>query len=222
MPTLSAPVDPPASGNGTSQFEADFDGLIAATTLLQHPRLARSYIYICYYGPTTIQELIETLDLPRATAYDDVERLESLGVVDRNDATRPHELTATPFAFIDDEEIAITPTVLHTVALSEREDDVAYVRNRYGTARLVQALRLAGQHFAGKLTQRMVANELDVTSAEGMAIIYALQPALAAGHEHDPYFDRLFPEIGDEIDVEIDVPPPVRSEANGDKSVDDE
>jgi hypothetical protein len=36
--------------------------------------LARSYVYICYYGPTAVQELIDTLDVARATAYDGVEQ----------------------------------------------------------------------------------------------------------------------------------------------------
>lgn len=203
MPTLTAPTDTPDRTERAEQFESDFEGLIAATTLLQAPRLARSYIYICYYGPATIQDLIDHLDIARATAYDDVNRLESLGVVNRDESTRPHELTAIPFAFIDDGEIAITPTVIHAVALSELDEDVAYVRNRYSTTRLVEALRLAGEHFAGSLTQRMAADELGVTPAEGIAITYALQPALAAGRDHDPYFDRLFPDIGDEISVDI-------------------
>jgi hypothetical protein len=208
MPTLTASADTSGRTESGAQFESDFDGLIAATTLLQEPRLARSYIYICYYGPTIIQELIDHLDIARATAYDDVDRLESLGVVNRDEGTRPHELTAIPFAFVDDGEIAITPTVVHAVTLSEFDGDVAYVRNRYGTTRLVKALRLAGKHFAGSLTQRMAAEELDVTPAEGIAIIYALQPVLAAGQDHDPYFERLFPEIADEITVEIDLPSP--------------
>jgi len=217
MPTLTTPSDTRERTTDEDQFEADFDGLIAATTLLQEPRLARSYIYICYDGPTTIQNLIDHLDIARATAYDDVDRLESLGVVNRDESTRPHKLTATAFAFIDESEIAITPTVLHAIALSQIDDDVAYIRNRYGTTRLVKALRLAGEHFAGSLTQRMVADELDVTPAEGMAIVYALQPALAAGSEHDPYFDRLFPDISTKISVDGE-----RSQTGDDESADDE
>ncbi|WP_246982009.1 helix-turn-helix domain-containing protein [Halorientalis marina] len=213
MPILTAPSDTPNGVSDENQFEADFDGLIAATTLLQEPRLARGYVYICYYGPTTIQDLIDQLDIARATAYDDVDQLESLGVVDRDESTRPHELTATAFAFIDESEIAITPTVLHAIALSEIDDDVAYVRNRYGTTRLVKALRLAGEYVAGSLTQRMVAEKLGVTPAEGMAIVYALQPVLSAGSEHDPYFDRLFPEISDDISVDGDLSRPVSDES---------
>ena len=93
--------------------------------------------------------------------------------------------------------------MLHAVALTEIDDDLEYFQNRYGTGRLVRALRLAGEHYAEKLTQRQVATELDVAPAEGMAIVQALQPPLAAGYDFDPYFDRLFPDIADEIAVDI-------------------
>ena len=169
----------------------DFDGLFAATTLLQNPRLAREYVYLCYYGPATIQTLIDELDLARATAYDDVERLEKLGVVTRDDSTRPHELTAELFAFVDGRDVAITPTLIHAVALTEFDDDAAYFHDRHGLGRLVKAVQVAAKYYVGDLTQRMAASEMDVQPAEGMAIIYALQPILVAGQENDPYFTQL-------------------------------
>ena len=201
MPTLTEEMSMPDSGSAAID---DFDGFLAAATLLQRPRLARSYVYICYYGPTTVQELIDTLDVARATAYDDIERLETLSLVERDESSRPHELTAEPFGFVDQDELAITPTVLHAVALTEIDGDLEYVQNRYGTGRLVQGLRLAGEHYAGQLTQRQVAEELDIAPAEGMATVQALGPALATGQEFDPYFGRLFPDIADVIDIDID------------------
>jgi hypothetical protein len=207
MPTLSDD-GPRRSGDGSEPRPiGDVDGFLAAATLLQRPRLARGYVYVCYYGPATIQDVIETLDLARSTAYDDVERLEALGLVARDESTRPHELTAEPFAFVDGDHLAITPTVLHAVALTEIDDDLAYFRDRHGTSRFVSALRAAGEHYAGRLTQRMAADRLDVTPAEGMAVVQALRPALAAGQAFDPYFERLFPDCGDDIEVDLDVTP---------------
>lgn len=203
MPTLTE-ARPTASGGTRSSPIDDFDGFLAAATLLQRPRLARSYVYICYYGPTTVQRVIDTLAVARATAYDDIERLETLSLVERDEETRPHELTAEPFAFVDQDELAITPTVLHAVGLTEIDDDLEYFQHRHGTGRLLRALRLAGEHYAGRLTQRLVAEKLDVAPAEGMAVVQALRPALAAGREFDPYFDRLFSDIADEIEVDID------------------
>jgi len=34
-----------------------------------------------------------------------------------------------------------------------------------------------------------------------MMIIYALVPALAVGREHDPYFEYLFPDVHDKMDI---------------------
>ena len=186
----------------------DFDGFVAAATLFQKPRLARIYVFVCYYGPTTIQDVIETLDIARATAYDDIERLEALKIVTRDESTRPHRLSAEPFAFVDDDGVAITPTVLHAIAMSEIDDDVDYFLNRYGVSRLVGALGVAAAHYAGTLTQRMAADELDVTAAEGMAMVESLRPVLAAGVERDVFFDRLFPEHADDLEFDLDVSAP--------------
>lgn len=202
MPTLSDDGGPPKTGDEVDppRFD-DFDGFLAATTLLQNPRLAREYVYLCYYGPATVQDVQEKLDLARATAYDDVEELEQLGVVDRDESTRPHQLTAEPFAFVDGRDLAITPTLLHAVARTEFDDDAAYFHNRYGLGKFVAAVRTAAKYYTGDLTQRMAATEMGVQPAEGMAIIYALEPVFAAGKEHDPYFDRIV-RNSDELELD--------------------
>jgi hypothetical protein len=191
MPTLTDHGSAPPTGEANPRSLEDLDGLLAATTLLQNPRLAREYVYLCYYGPSTIQELIDELDIARATAYDDVEQLEQLGVVNRDESTRPHQLTVTPFAFVDGRDVAITPTLIHAVALTEFDDDAAYFHDRHGLGRLTTAVQVAAKYYAGELTQRMAATEIGVQPAEGMAIIYALRPVLEAGREHDPYFEQL-------------------------------
>lgn len=206
MPTLTDRATPEADEReADAPSLGDFDGFVAAATLVRNPRLARVYVAVCYGGPTTVRGLIDALDLARATAYDDVERLEALGVLARDDSTRPHRLSVVPFAFVDGDAVAITPTVLHAIATSEIDDDVAYFLDRYGLARLVRALRVAAAHYAGDLTQRTAADELDVTPAEGMAVVDALRPVLAAGAEHDPFFDRLCPERAVELDFGFDV-----------------
>jgi len=70
-----------------------------------------------------------------------------------------------------------------------------------GLGKLIAALRGAGLHFAGNTTQRMVASDIDVRETEAMMIIYALKPALAVGREHDPFFEYLFPDVHDEMDL---------------------
>lgn len=170
--------------------------------LLNRPALARVYVYVCYWGPVAPPEIMEALDLSKSTTYEYVDRLVDLGLVDRDDSTRPQQLTADPIIIVEQYvPIVITPTVLHALALQEIDEDVAYFMDRYGIGKLIAALRGAGLHFAGKTTQRMVASDIDVRETEAMMIIYALKSALAVGREHDPFFEHLFPDVHAEIDL---------------------
>ena len=170
--------------------------------LLNHPALARVYVYICYWGPVTPPEAMDALDLSKSTTYEYVDRLVNLGLVDRDDSMRPQQLTADPIIIVEQYvPIVITPTVLHALALQEVDEDVEYFVDQYGLGKLIAALRGAGLHFAGKTTQRMVASDIDVRETEAMMIIYALKPALAVGRKHDPFFEHLFPDVHDEMEL---------------------
>jgi len=100
--------------------------------LLNHSALARVYVYICYWGPVAPPEAMEALDLSKSTTYEYVDRLVGLGLVDRDDSTRPQQLTADPIIIVELYiPIVITPTVLHALALQELDEDVAYFMDRY-------------------------------------------------------------------------------------------
>jgi len=178
-------------------------GLETLVKLLNQPALARVYVYVCYWGPVSPPEVMDDLDLSKSTAYDYVDRLVDLGLVERDDSTRPQQLTAEPVILVEPYTpiIIITPTVLHAFALQEVDEDVEYFLDRYGIGKLVAALRGAGLHHAGNMTQRMVASEIDVRDTEAMMIIYALVPALAVGREQDPYFEYLFPDVHNQMDL---------------------
>jgi hypothetical protein len=170
--------------------------------LLNNPALTRVYVYVCYWGPVAPPEIMEELDISKSTTYEYVDRLVDLGLVDRDDSTRPQQLTAEPIVIVEQyAPIVITPTVLHAIALQEVDEDIAYFIDRYGIGKLIAALRGAGLHFAGKTTQRMVAADIDVRETEAMMIIYALKPALVVGRDHDPFFEYLFPDVDDEMDL---------------------
>ncbi len=170
--------------------------------LLNHPALARVYVYVCYWGPVAPPAVMEALDLSKSTTYEYVDRLVDLGLVDRDDSTRPQQLTADPIIIVEQYiPIVITPTVLHALALQEIDEDISYFMDRYGIGKLIAALRGAGLHFAGETTQRMVASDIDVRETEAMMIVYALEPALAVGREHDPFFEYLFPDVHDEMEL---------------------
>jgi hypothetical protein len=182
----------------------DYDDFLIAAELLQRPRLARIYVYTCYTGPTTIDIIIDTLNLKRATTYDDIEKLEEINAIQRDDSTRPHQITAEAFAYVDPEGIAITPTVLHAVALQEIDDDIAYIHNRYGSGTIAAAVRLVAEYYAGKRTKRMVATALGIEPVEGMTLVKALERAIAVGSRQDPYFELVAGDVEPEVETSID------------------
>jgi len=170
--------------------------------LLNQPALARVYVYVCYWGPVSLPDVMDDLDLSKSTAYEYVDRLVDLDLVERDDSTRPQQLTSEPVILVEPHTpIIITPTVLHAFALQEVNEDVEYFLDRYGVGKLVASLRGSGLHHVGNMTQRMVASEIDVRDSEAMMIIYALLPALAVGQEQDPYFEYLFPDVHNQMDL---------------------
>jgi hypothetical protein len=105
---------------------------------------------------------MDALDLSKSTTYEYVGRLGEFGLVDRDDSTRPQQLTAAPIIIVKQYvPIVITPTVLHALALQEIDEDVVYFMDRYGIGKLIAALRGTGLHFAGTTMQRMVASDID-------------------------------------------------------------
>ena len=188
-------LEPETLAQNASQLET-------VVELLNRPALARVYIYVCYWGPVTPPQVMDALDLSKSTTYEYVDQLVELGLIKRDDSTRPQQLSAEPVIVVEQHTpIVITPTVLHALSLQEIDEDVEYFIDRYGLGKLVAALRGAGLHFAGKTTQRMVATDIDVRATEAMMIIYALKPALAVGRDHDPFFEYLFPDVDDEMDL---------------------
>ncbi|MFC3959030.1 helix-turn-helix domain-containing protein [Halovivax cerinus] len=198
----------PAATIPPGDIETEINQLATVGRLLEQPELARVYVYVCYFGPVTRPQIEDALSIPKTTVYDHVETLESLGVVDL-DGDRPVDVTASPVR-IDADGSTITPTILHAVARQEIDDDIAYFVERHGVGKLAAAVREAGRHYAGRITQRTAAEPLGVPTGEAIRIVLALEPVLAAGQTSDPHFDAMFPDIADEIDCrnEIDVSNP--------------
>lgn len=198
----------PLSETLSHDLETGINQLATVGRLLEHPELARVYVYVCYYGPVTRPQIKTALDIPKTTVYDHVETLDTLGIVTLA-GDRPTEVTANPVRITTD-GIVVTSTILHAVALQEVDKDISYFIERHGVGKLAAAVRQAGLHYAGQTTQRMTANPLDISTGEAISIIIALKPAIAVGREYDPYFDVIFPEIADDIefDAQIDLTAP--------------
>lgn len=108
-------------------------GLETVVELLNRPALARVYVYVCYWGPVSPPDVVADLDLSKSTAYEYVDRLVDLGLVDRDDSTRPQRLDVDPIVLLDQHApVVVTPTVLHAFALQEVDEDFAYFVDRHG------------------------------------------------------------------------------------------
>ena len=177
-------------------------GLDTLSTLLDRPSLARVYVYVCYWEPTTVPEVVDALDLSESTAYEYVDRLVDHGLVTRREAGRPRTLRADPVAVVDPVgPVVVTPTVLHAVALAATDEGLARFHDRHGLGTLVATLRGAGLHYAGETTQRSVAADVGVRPTEAMLVVEALAPVLAVGRERDPYFEALFPDVATAMEL---------------------
>ena len=152
MPTLTAPSDTPNGVSDENQFEADFDGLIAATTLLQEPRLARGYVYICYYGPTTIQDLIDQLDA-QAVPLEEIQAL----VEGRYTQTGPESFDGVLYDQLHGEETAYKfyDDLIEAIEAS----DTDYALDREELLATLKAIREEEAEGVEEVTEIMEARE---------------------------------------------------------------
>jgi len=79
---------PPRSGQPPIQQ------LQTVVDLLETPVLARMYAYILQHGPVTVSEIVDELDIPQGTAYDYIQNLETVGLVEKTRDQRPYEYDA--------------------------------------------------------------------------------------------------------------------------------
>ncbi|MEZ3144506.1 hypothetical protein [Halobaculum sp. MBLA0143] len=206
-PTADGGVDARLAGLDAARLDpaamaSQSSGLDGLSTLLDRPSLARVYVYVCYWEPTTVPETVDALDLSESTAYEYVDRLVDHGLVTRADAGRPRTLRADPVAVVDPVgPVVVTPTVLHAVALAATDEGLARFHDRHGLGTLVATLRGAGLHYAGETTRRSVAADVGVRPTEAMLVIEALAPVLAVGRERDPYFEALFPDVATAMEL---------------------
>ena len=87
--------------------------------LLNRPALARVYVYVCYRGPVTPPAIMEALALSKSTTYEYVDTLTDLGLVERDDSTRPQRLTAKPLVILEQGKYTI-PVAINQLVGAQR------------------------------------------------------------------------------------------------------
>lgn len=152
-----------------------------AFELLENPRKAWIYTYVHHHPATTVQEIVETLELPQRTVYDYVEDLEAAGFIEQANDGRPAEYTAHEIdlrLIVDDTERRITRELIEAIARRLRDDDVDTYIDRHGLDGLAVALEYAREYVDGSVTHRIMARERDLSTVEAGVILDALRPVV--------------------------------------------
>jgi len=159
---------------------------LSVADLLEGPQLAQLYAYLVHEDEATVQDVMDDLDLAQGTAYSYVNQLVDTGAVEithdeqpRRYAAREIDLTVTTAA--GDREYTITPALIDAVGRRKTNADIDTYIDRHGVAGLATALTYAVAREHGKVTHRLMADDLDIFPLAAELILQALRPVV---HEH--------------------------------------
>ncbi|OYR41201.1 TrmB family transcriptional regulator [Halorubrum sp. Ib24] len=150
-----------------------------AFELLGNARKAWIYTYIHHHPSTTIQDIVETHDLPQRTVYEYIDDLEIAGFIDQSNDGRPAEYTAhdIDLQLIDgDTKRQITPELVEAIARRTQDEDIDTYIDRHGLDGLAVALEYAREYVDGSVTHQIMAREQELSSLEAGVILDALRP----------------------------------------------
>ena len=156
---------------------------LSVADLLEEPQLAQLYAYLAREGESTVQELMDALDLAQGTAYTYVNRLVDAGVIEATSEEQPRryvarEIDLTVTTAAGDREYTITPALIDAVGRRATDDDIDTYIDRHGIAGLATALTYAVDRERGEITHRLMAQDLDISPLAAEIILQALRPVV--------------------------------------------
>ncbi|MFC4408004.1 DUF7437 domain-containing protein [Haloarchaeobius iranensis] len=159
---------------------------LSVADLLEEPQLAQLYAYLTRENETTVQDVMDDLELAQGTAYSYVNRLVDAGVVDVTDDEQPRryaarEIDLTVTTAGGDRNYTITPALIDAVGRRETNADIDTYIDRHGVAGLATALTYGLARERGEETHRLMAEDLDISPLAAEMILQALRPVV---HEH--------------------------------------
>ncbi|WP_089650065.1 DUF7437 domain-containing protein [Halobacterium hubeiense] len=175
---------------------------LSVADLLEEPQLAQLYAYLAQEGEATVQDVMDDLELAQGTAYSYVNRLVDAGVVDVTDDEQPRryaarEIDLTVTTAAGDREYTITPALIDAVGRRETDADIDTYIDRHGVAGLATALTYAVARERGKVTHRLMAEDLDISPLAAEMILQALQPVVREHYDIEELGEGL-----DELDID--------------------
>ena len=168
------------SNRGDGDVIRDF---LSVADLLEESALAQLYAHLARGGESTVQELMDALDLAQGTAYTYVNRLVDAGVIEAISEDQPRryvarEIDLTVTAADGAREYTITPALIDAVGRRATDDDIDTYIDRHGIAGLATALTYAVDRERGEITHRLMARDLDISPLAAEIILQALRPVV--------------------------------------------
>ena len=163
-------------------WETTLDTGGEAFDILANARKAWIYTYLRHHPSTTIQEVVEAVDIPERTVYDYVDDLETAGLLEQSNEGRPAQYTAIDLhleLIEGDAQRHITPELIEAIARRIRDDDIDVYIDRHGLDGLAVALEYTREYVDGAVTHQIMAREQDITPLEAGVILDALRPVVA-------------------------------------------
>lgn len=156
---------------------------LSVADLLKEPALAQLYASLVREGESSVQELMDALDLAQGTAYTYVNRLVDSGVIEATSEEQPRRYVAREIDFTVTAadgtcEYTITPTFIDAVGRRATDDDIDTYIDRHGIAGLATALTYAVDRERGEITHRQMAHDLDISPLAAEIILQALRPVV--------------------------------------------
>ncbi|RRJ28718.1 DUF7437 domain-containing protein [Halocatena pleomorpha] len=168
--------------------EGSVADLLIYAELLNTPKLAQLYIYILQHDTVAIETIKDELDLPHATTYKYIGKLEEMDILTRHKEETPTTVNVTPIQLTLDTphgEVLVTPALVDAVARQLDTEDIRVFVERQGIAKLAAALHYTRRVRDGDLTQRTAAEKLGVHAIEGITVITALQDVVGTATADD-------------------------------------
>jgi DNA-binding MarR family transcriptional regulator len=149
--------------------------------LLETPALARMHAHILQEGPVSVADIVSALDIPQGTAYDYVQKLDAVGLIEQTREQRPAEYDTEAISLTlstEGDSQTITPALIAAVARRETDEDIDVFVDRHGLDGLATALEYATEYVEGTVNHRIAARELDLSPLEAEIILQALEPVV--------------------------------------------
>lgn len=156
---------------------------LSIADLLAEPRLARLYAHLAREGESTVQDVMDGLDLPQGTAYTYVNRLVDAGIIEPASDSQPRTYVASEIELTitgaeGDRAYTITPALIDAVGRRQTDNDIDTYIDRHGIAGLAGALSYAVARERGEVTHRLMARDLDISPLAAEIVLQALRPVV--------------------------------------------